>query len=132
MTQINLPGEYDHTWEGTLYDLLALVVAAGGDMSTPLYLATDGGPLYLEASPHSGAQRSATRLHHYVWYSFCSAHRETDPQCQACHAGRWIDEADPAHVVDQLLFRDDPAAWIRKHNPGSSLCPDWCTHAEHN
>jgi len=55
-------------------------------------------------------------MHRYVWYSFCSAHRETDPQCVACHAGRWIDEADPEHVADQQLFRDDPAEWIRKHN----------------
>jgi hypothetical protein len=49
MIEIHLPGEFCHTWEGTLADLLKLIEDAGGSMNTHLLLCSDGEPLYFNA-----------------------------------------------------------------------------------
>jgi hypothetical protein len=47
----------------------------------------------------------------WKWYSFCSAHIEYNPDCGACNAGRWIDEASPYEQLQKFLWKRSPRLW---------------------
>ena len=49
-----MDGDYSGHWQGTLYDLLALVAQNGGDMLTRITIESDGEPLYLSIPMQEG------------------------------------------------------------------------------
>ncbi len=70
------------------------------------------------------ADQATKGLHQYVWYSMCSAHPgDIDPQCGPCHSGQWIDQNDLEWKADQQLYKDNPEAWMSKHNLSSPVGP---------
>ena len=54
----------------------------------------------------------------YTWMSVCSAHFETNPDCNMCMAGHWSNDEERA--ADHKLYEEDYDAWYKKHNAPDS------------